>query len=347
MVQMMRVHAPEKNCCGSRQPESGRFAPRGFACRIEDKETAGEHKPFPLDFDMTRLPLYPPVQAKLADGNSEDGQENAEPEDSQQEPNRTGMPDRLKAGIEALSGIDMSDVRVHANSPKPMQLGALAYTLGNQIYMGPGQGRHLPHEAWHVVQQAEGRVWPKLRMKGMVVNDDAGLEGEAEAMGGLALLAGEVGGHAFPRETTSSLAPIMPFAIQRQISNTEESNRVDNWVAKEANTRLRILSPDSINEAPQSEAIRLRWYDVLIGEASYLIGVNIHYGGTFGALWVKNNATKETNEYHPLQPPQHGLNMATLAALQRHVYEFDTVLYYKATTPRPADGDWDRQFAGA
>ncbi len=31
--------------------------------------------------------------------------------------NRTGLPDQLKAGIESLSGIDMSDVRVHANSP--------------------------------------------------------------------------------------------------------------------------------------------------------------------------------------------------------------------------------------
>jgi len=41
----------------------------------------------------------------------------AKPED-----NRTGMPDGLKAGIESLSGMDMSDVRVHANSPQPAQL---------------------------------------------------------------------------------------------------------------------------------------------------------------------------------------------------------------------------------
>src|SRR5689334_17082968 len=30
-------------------------------------------------------------------------------------PNRTGMPDQLKAGIESLSGMDLSDVRVHVN----------------------------------------------------------------------------------------------------------------------------------------------------------------------------------------------------------------------------------------
>ena len=55
------------------------------------------------------------------------------------EPNRTRMPDRLKAGIEALSGIDMSDVRVHANSYRPARLGALAYAQCNQIYLGQGK----------------------------------------------------------------------------------------------------------------------------------------------------------------------------------------------------------------
>ncbi|HET7795918.1 MAG TPA: DUF4157 domain-containing protein, partial [Rhizobacter sp.] len=68
-------------------------------------------------------------------------------------PNRTGMPDTLKAGIESLSGQDMSDVRVHRNSDKPGQLNALAYAQGNDIHLAPGQEQHLPHEAWHVVQQ--------------------------------------------------------------------------------------------------------------------------------------------------------------------------------------------------
>jgi hypothetical protein len=93
------------------------------------------------------------------------------------------MPDRLKAGIESLSGIDMSDVRVHANSPKPARLGALAFTQGNQIYMGPGQQRHLPHEAWHVVQQAQGRVQAIRQIEGVWANDDARLEKEADEIG--------------------------------------------------------------------------------------------------------------------------------------------------------------------
>jgi hypothetical protein len=102
-------------------------------------------------------------------------------------PNRTGMPDGLKSGIESLSGMDMSDVRVHRNSSEPAQLNALAYAQGNDVHLGPGQEQHLPHEAWHVVQQRQGRVAPTLQMAGVPVNDDAGLEQEADVMGAKAL----------------------------------------------------------------------------------------------------------------------------------------------------------------
>lgn len=98
--------------------------------------------------------------------------------------NRTGLPDRLKTGVEALSGLSLDDVKVHYNSAKPAQLQALAYTQGSDIHVAPGQARHLPHEAWHVVQQKQGRVKPTLQMKGGVpINDDARLEREADVMG--------------------------------------------------------------------------------------------------------------------------------------------------------------------
>ncbi|HEX3043268.1 MAG TPA: DUF4157 domain-containing protein [Bacillota bacterium] len=101
----------------------------------------------------------------------------------QRKENSTGMPDSLKTGMESLSGMDMSDVRVHYNSPKPMDVGALAYTQGTDIHVGPGQEKHLPHEAWHVVQQAQGQVRPTMQLKGVLVNDDAGLEREADDIG--------------------------------------------------------------------------------------------------------------------------------------------------------------------
>jgi hypothetical protein len=98
-------------------------------------------------------------------------------------PNNTGLPDKLKAGIENLSGYSMDDVRVHYNSLKPAQIQAHAYAQGADIHLASGQEKHLPHEAWHVVQQRQGRVRPTMQMAGVHVNDDEGLEREADLMG--------------------------------------------------------------------------------------------------------------------------------------------------------------------
>src|ERR1044071_5637251 len=100
----------------------------------------------------------------------------------QKKPNATGMPDRLKAGVEQLSGLAMDDVRVHYNSQQPAAVQAHAYAQGTDIHIAPGQEQHLPHEAWHVVQQKQGRVKPTLQLKSVAINDDAGLEREADAM---------------------------------------------------------------------------------------------------------------------------------------------------------------------
>lgn len=109
----------------------------------------------------------------------------------QRQANITGLPDNLKSGIENLSGYSMNDVKVHYNSDKPAQLNAHAYAQGTNIHLAPRQEKHLPHEAWHVVQQKQGRVKPTKQLKGKVaVNDDAGLEREADVMGGKALSTG-------------------------------------------------------------------------------------------------------------------------------------------------------------
>jgi len=110
----------------------------------------------------------PAIQRREAEGQAE---------------NKTGLPDSLKAGVERLSGLDLSRVRVRYNSPKPAQLDAHAYTQGQQIEVAPRQEQHLPHETWHVVQQMQGRVRPTIRVNGHGVNDDRGLEREADVMG--------------------------------------------------------------------------------------------------------------------------------------------------------------------
>ncbi len=105
----------------------------------------------------------------------------------QEKKNNTGLPDGLKAGLENLSGLSMDEVNVYYNSAKPAQLQALAYTQGKEIHVGPGQERHLPHEAWHVIQQQQGRVKPTTQAQGLAINDDMTLEHEADVMGAKAM----------------------------------------------------------------------------------------------------------------------------------------------------------------
>lgn len=220
---MKRASSHEKcSSCKPQQTKSSRFGAREFSIRAGESDISSALRhPLP-EFNLMDLPLNAPVQAKpipgpvcmecekeeedrdaeqpavlqrQADPDLEDDEDevlqgkfeshmpSAVPEQSRPKPNRTGMPDRLKAGIESLSGFDISDVRVHANSDLPAGLNALAYTQGNQIYLGPGQGRHLPHEAWHVVQQKQGRVRATRQMSGAAINDDAALEREADVIG--------------------------------------------------------------------------------------------------------------------------------------------------------------------
>jgi hypothetical protein len=102
----------------------------------------------------------------------------------QKKENKTGLPDQLKSGIEHISGMSIDDVRVHFNSEKPAQLQAFAFAQGNEIHVASGQEKHLAHEAWHVVQQKQGRVRQTRQLKsGTGINDDPELEKEADIKG--------------------------------------------------------------------------------------------------------------------------------------------------------------------
>lgn len=69
------------------------------------------------------------------------------------------LPSKLKSDIENISGHNMDDVKVHYNSSKPAELNAEAYDQGKSIHLASPQQKHLPHEAWHVVQQKQGRTY--------------------------------------------------------------------------------------------------------------------------------------------------------------------------------------------
>lgn len=174
------------------EPLQGRFGSDPVQARLDDEEE-------PLQGRF----LSDPVQGQFHDEEEEPLQARAvragapPANPSFRAPDRTGLPDALKAGIESLSGHSMDHVRVHYDSPQPAQVQAHAFAQGSHIHLGPGQERHLPHEAWHVVQQAQGRVQPTLQAQGVSINDDRGLEQEADVMGARALQmrspAGEVG----------------------------------------------------------------------------------------------------------------------------------------------------------
>jgi len=134
------------------------------------------------------LPAVPFLKTDKRSSEGTTPKEGGETKPVQRKTNKTGLPDNLKTGVENLSGFSMDDTRVHYNSAQPAQLNALAYAQGSDIHIAPGQEKHLAHEAWHVVQQKQGRVKPTLQMKtGININDDTSLEREADQMGARAL----------------------------------------------------------------------------------------------------------------------------------------------------------------
>ncbi len=89
-----------------------------------------------------------------------------------------GMRDKIASHFGDIQG-----VKVHYNSSMPGLVDAEAYTRGDDIFLGPGQERHLPHELGHVVQQRRGSVPTTERLAGMAANTDPALEHEADVLG--------------------------------------------------------------------------------------------------------------------------------------------------------------------
>ncbi len=98
---------------------------------------------------------------------------------------RSDLPGAVvEAGLRE-HGEDLSNVAVHRNSSVPKTVGALATAQGDAIHLGPGAGSPeiLRHEVGHVIQQRQGRVQPTTEVAGVPVNDDPGLEHEADEIG--------------------------------------------------------------------------------------------------------------------------------------------------------------------
>ncbi|MCB9234973.1 MAG: DUF4157 domain-containing protein [Bacteroidia bacterium] len=127
------------------------------------------------------------LQAKMGDGG---GNGSFSPV-QRKESSENGLPENVQGKMENSLGSDFSNVNIHENSNSASDMGALAYTQGNDVHFAPGQfkpdtrsGQELiGHELTHVVQQREGNIKPTTEVNGQGVNNDKGLEAEADSMG--------------------------------------------------------------------------------------------------------------------------------------------------------------------
>ncbi len=182
--------------------------------------------------------------------------------------NNTGLPDDMKAGLENLSGLSMDNVRVHYNSDKPAKVGAQAYTQGTNIHVAPEQEKHLPHEAWHLVQQAQGRVPPTMQLKGVALNDDERLEKEADLMGQASRSLNRPDS-VHPRET-GELNTNNNLIIQRTIDKDElkgKDRKNYNEISKKYYARFGLSAPDY----QQIDSYNVKSFEQCCEEANSLV----------------------------------------------------------------------------
>jgi hypothetical protein len=207
--------------------------------KAETAQLAEEEEPLQGKFEPAQLAEEEePLQGKAA--GAPVAQREAAPE------NKSGLPGQLKTGIESMSGMSMDHVNVHYNSPEPAQLNAHAFAQGSDIHVAPGQEQHLPHEAWHVVQQAQGRVQATTQMKtGTPVNDDVGLETEADVMGAKAMDAGKQ----VQAKADAQLKEIDPGSGPAQLEGRGRSGSVSG------------SAPGPSAEASPSEMVTEEWTD--------------------------------------------------------------------------------------
>ena len=196
------------------------------------------------------------------------------------------MPGVVQAKMERSFGADFSAVRIH-EGPQAQAAGAHAYTQGTDIHFAPGRydphgerGQELlGHELAHVVQQSRGRVHATVQAKGLPINDDAGLEHEADEQGARAAR-GEpahdgVGASRVAASSAASTAPVQRL----KLGNLDTQDGRDR---AEIERLLRESTPDRLREI----------YRALDAEE----GVNADYYKQFiQSLWIDRQVQNTPN----------------------------------------------------
>ncbi|TXI84690.1 MAG: DUF4157 domain-containing protein [Cupriavidus sp.] len=204
---------------------------------------------------------------------------------------RQRLPQALRSNLEGLSGHSLADVRVHYNSSKPAQMMAHAYAQGRDIHLGPGQERHLPHEAWHVVQQAQGRVRPTAQLAGgTALNDDASLESEADRMGSMAMRASQapVQRVAQGAETASVPAPAPAYGGNAPVQRVRFANSNSFYGPQHAVLPLPADMREALGATYRGRAERQEVMIALTHAGQQWLGQHAPIPGGIGALcWAE------------------------------------------------------------
>lgn len=124
-----------------------------------------------------------PIQKKDDDEN-----EIGKPNDGGQQSDSKNSDNDVFSQMESAMNADFSNVKIHSGSHNAVNVGAQAFTQGNDIHFAPGKfdtnspaGKELlAHELVHVKQQGEGRVQANNKIDGIPLNDDKKLEDEAD-----------------------------------------------------------------------------------------------------------------------------------------------------------------------
>jgi hypothetical protein len=164
---------------------------------------------------------------------------------SNQSSSSSSLPEDTRGKMENAFKTDFSNVNIHTNSQSATDVGALAYTQGNDVHFAPGQfkpntqsGQELiGHELTHVVQQRAGKVQPTTNVGGMPVNDSKGLENEADNMGRKAAQFRLNPSSPVEKNTSN---PIASSTIQRQ----------EDTAAQTQNTSLAATPVQSTHQSP-------------------------------------------------------------------------------------------------
>jgi hypothetical protein len=212
--------------------------------------------PGPAAVHQFRLDLFagqearPPIQGHGLDAEAEPG-----PDALPASGSGARMPEAVQAKMERALGSDFSAVRIH-EGPRAEALGAQAYTQGSDIHFAPGrydphgaQGQELlGHELTHVVQQSQGRVQATTQAKGLPVNDDPGLEQEADEQGARAARGEAVDAAGGAR------APAMPDTLQSGFEHLGRMDRTDVKAAHAGDASAGAPGPGGAEARPSLQA---------------------------------------------------------------------------------------------